>query len=240
MQHKKLQGFFVPYKLAHVKHIFSVKAYIRSNPLTMKDFLKQWWLLFALIVFQSVVSVAIAWYGGFSHVAYRASVTFTMRYCTVVFCFTYMARGLHLIFRNKATKALLANRKILGIAFTYSFLFHLCELAFLHTTITMSPFMFGLQLIPIAFINLMGFTSIPVVQRNMSGKLWKLIHQWGSVVIWLALFKNYILIFFIPSLLGDRTIFYAGTFLVGITPLVRLYLIYRKSQSQKPTLQPAL
>ncbi len=169
----------------------------------------------------------VLWNGGFTHQAHRNSITFTMRYCTVVFCLAYIARGLHVLFRTPITKFLLANRKTLGISFTYSFIFHLFQLIFLHPTITMSPLTFGIQLIPIAFINLMGFTSIPVVERNMSRRLWKLIHQWGSVVIWIALFKNYILIFFIPSLLGDRSIFYVGTFLVGITPFVRLYLIYR-------------
>ena len=205
----------------------------RSN--TMKEFLKKWWLLLVLIVFQSIISIWIAYSGNFSHQAYRASITFTMRYCTVIFSLAYMARGLHVIFKTRVTRFLLAQRKVIGIAFTYSFLFHLCQLAFLHNTITMSPFMFGLQLIPIAFINLMGFTSIPIVQKNMSGKLWKLIHQWGSVIIWLALFKNYILVFFVPSLLGDRSLFYLGTFLVVITPFVRLYLIYRKTRSQIAT-----
>jgi|GEM_PF-6783000 len=201
----------------------------------MKEFLKKWWLLLVLIVFQSIISIWIAYSGNFSHQAYRASITFTMRYCTVIFSLAYMARGLHVIFKTRVTRFLLAQRKVIGIAFTYSFLFHLCQLAFLHNTITMSPFMFGLQLIPIAFINLMGFTSIPIVQKNMSGKLWKLIHQWGSVIIWLALFKNYILVFFVPSLLGDRSLFYLGTFLVVITPFVRLYLIYRKTRSQIAT-----
>lgn len=201
----------------------------------MNTFLKKWWLLPVLIIFQSVISLWIAYNGHFSTAAYRASITFTMRYCTVIFSLAYMSRGLHVIFKTNLTRFLLAQRKVIGIAFTYSFLFHLCQLAFLHDTITMSPFMFGLQLIPIAFINLMGFTSIPIVQRNMSGKLWKLIHQWGSVVIWLALFKNYILVFFIPSLLGDRSLFYLGTFLVAVTPFMRLYLIYRKTRSKIPS-----
>lgn len=206
----------------------------------MNNYLKKWWLLPLLIIFQSVVSIWIAYKGNYSHQAYRDSVTFTMRYCTVVFSLTYMARGLHIIFKSEATRFLLSQRKILGIAFTYSFLFHLCQLAFLHDTIAMSPFMFGLQLIPIAFINLMGFTSIPVVQRNMSGKLWKVIHQWGSVIIWLALFKNYILVFFVPSVLGDRSLFYLGTFLVAITPLVRLYVIYHKRSGRNTDMQAEL
>ncbi len=203
----------------------------------MKEFLKKWWLLLALMIFQSTVSIWVELHNGVSREAHRAAITFTMRYCTVVFCFTYMARGLYLLFKSAPTRFLLVNRKSFGMAFTYSFLFHLCQLAFLHNTISMSPVDYGIQLIPIAFINLMGITSFIAVQRNMSGKLWKLIHQWGSVVIWIALFKNYILIFFIPSLLGDRSIFYFGTFLVGITPLVRLYLIYRKTQRQVATVQ---
>lgn len=198
----------------------------------MNKYLKKWWLLPVLIVFQSVISIWIAYKGNFSHQAHRDSVTFTMRYCTVIFSLAYMARGLHIIFKAEATRFLLLQRKMIGIAFTYSFLFHLCQLSFLHDTITMTPFMFGLQLIPVAFINLMGFTSIPVIQRNMSGKMWKLIHQWGSVIIWLALFKNYILVFFVPSVLGDRSLFYLGTFLVAITPFVRLYVIYHKRQGR--------
>lgn len=182
-----------------------------------------------LMIFQSAVSIYIAWQGGFAKEAQRASITFTMRYCTVLFSFTYTARALHIIFKNRFTRFLLIHRKMLGIAFTYSFIFHLCQLPFLHETITMSPVMLGLELIPIAFINLMGITSIPVVEKNMSRKLWRIIHSWGSVTIWLALFKNYILIFFIPSLLGDRSIFYLGSVLVGITPFLRLYLIYRKN-----------
>ena len=201
----------------------------------MKEFLKKWWLLLVLMVFQSVASVWVAWDGGFTHVAHRASVTFTMRYCTVIFSLAYMARGLHVIFNVGLTRFLLANRKLIGIAFAYSFIFHLCQLAFLHKTIEMSPVMYGIQLIPIAFINLMGLTSIPIVERNMSKRLWKIIHQWGSVTIWIALFKNYILIFFIPSLLGDRSIFYVGGFLVGITPFVRGYMIYRKYQRKGAT-----
>ncbi len=193
-----------------------------------------------LIIFQSVASILVLWYYGFTHEAHRASITFTMRYCTVVFSLAYMARGLHVIFNSGLTRFLLANRKLIGIAFAYSFTFHLCQLAFLHNTIEMSPLMYGIQLIPIAFINLMGITSIPIVERNMSRRLWKLIHQWGSVVIWLALFKNYILIFFIPSLLGDRSIFYLGSFLVGITPFVRLYLFYRKRQRQAITVEAAI
>jgi hypothetical protein len=196
----------------------------------MHAFLKKWWLLFALMIFQGVVSIWIAWHGNFSYAAHRASVTFTMRYCTVVFSVAYMARGLHVIFKTAATKFILAHRKLLGMAFAYSFTFHLFQLIFLHSTLTMSPLMFGIQLIPIAFINVMGISSFPVVEKNMSRRLWKIIHQWGSVVIWIALFKNYILIFFIPSLLGDRSIFYLGGFLVGITPFVRLYLIYRGKQ----------
>jgi hypothetical protein len=202
-------------------------------------FLKKWWLLFALMAFQSVVSILVAWYGGFTHKAGRASVTFTMRYCTVIFSLAYMARGLHVIFRNGVTKFILAHRKILGISFTYSFIFHLCQLPFLHPTISMSPVMFGIQLIPIAFINLMGLTSIPAIEKSISRSLWKGIHQWGSVVIWIALFKNYILIFFVPSLLGDRNIFYLGSFLVGITPFVRLYLIIRRKQRRTPVLEEA-
>lgn len=194
----------------------------------MRTFFNKWWLLIVLLIFQSATSVLIVWHYGFTKEAYRASITFTMRYCTVLFSLAYMARGLHVIFKTGLTRFLLANRKIMGIAFTYSFIFHLCELAFLHSTITMSPVMYGLELIPIAFINLMGITSLIMVEKNMSRKLWKTIHTWGSIVIWIALFKNYILIFFIPSLLGDRSIFYLGSFLVGITPFVRLYLIYRK------------
>jgi len=194
----------------------------------MREFLEKWKLLLALMLMQSVVSIWIARQGGFTHEAHRASVTFTMRYCTVLFSIAYMARGLHVIFNSRLTRFLLAHRKMLGIAFAYSFTFHVCQLAFLHETIEMSPVMFGIQLIPIAFINLMGITSIPIVERNISRRLWKIIHQWGSAVIWLALFKNYILIFFIPSLLGDRSIFYLGSFLVGITPLVRLYFICRE------------
>lgn len=190
--------------------------------------MNKWGLLLVLMVFQSIASIVVLWHYGFTHEAHRASVTFTMRYCTVLFCLTYMLRGIHLLFNSKFTRYLLAHRKTLGIAFAYSFTFHLFQLMFLHKTISMSPFMFGLQLIPIAFINLMGITSIPVVERNMSRRMWKIIHRWGSVVIWLALFKNYILIYFVPSLLGDRSIFYFGTFLVAITPVVRLYLIYRK------------
>jgi hypothetical protein len=199
----------------------------------MSLFLKKWWVLFALMLFQSITSIAIAWYGGFEHEAWRASITFTMRYCTVLFSIAYMARGLHVLFNSPPTRWLLIHRKLIGMAFAYAFVFHLVQLAFLHDTIQMSPLMFGIQLVPLAFINLMGITSIPVVQRNMSGRLWKIIHQWGSVIIWLALAKNYLLIYFIPSLLGDRTIFYFGSFLVGITPVVRLYLIYRKSRRQE-------
>lgn len=201
----------------------------------MSPFLKKWWLLFALMLFQSTVSIAVVWIGGFDREAWRASITFTMRYCTVLFSIAYMARGLHVIFNSQLTRWILVHRKILGMSFAYAFVFHLVQLAFLHDTIEMSPVMFGIQLIPLAFINLMGITSIPVVQRNMSGRLWKIIHQWGSVAIWLALAKNYLLIYFVPSLLGDRSIFHFGSFLVGITPFVRLYLIYRKSRRQEPS-----
>jgi hypothetical protein len=201
----------------------------------MNAFIKRWWLLLSLMLFQSAGAMLIAYYGGFTHAAHRASITFTMRYCTVLFCITYMARGLHMLFNSQATRFLMIQRKAMGIAFFYSFLFHLCQLAFLHKTIVKTPVMYGIEMIPIAFINLMGVTSFVFIQKNMSPKLWKIIHRLGSVVIWLALFKNYILIFFIPSLLGDRTIFYLGTFLVGITPFVRLYLMYRKSQRYKPT-----
>lgn len=187
------------------------------------------------MLFQSTVSIVIAWMGGFDREAWRASITFTMRYCAVLFSIAYMARGLHVIFNAQLTRWILVHRKIIGMAFAYAFVFHLVELEFLHETIEMSPVMFGIQLIPLAFINLMGITSIPVVQRNMSGRLWKIIHQWGSVAIWLALAKNYLLIYFVPSLLGDRSIFYFGSFLVGITPFVRLYLIYRKSKRQEPS-----
>lgn len=201
----------------------------------MNAFLKKWGLLLTLMLLQSIISLLIIQQGDFSKESHRASITFTMRYCTVIFSIAYMTRAFHLIFNSVITRFLMVNRKILGLSFAYSFVFHLCQLAFLHETITMSPIMFGIQLIPLAFINLMGITSIPVIQRNMSGKLWKIIHQWGSVTIWLALFKNYILIFFIPSLLGDRSIFYLGSFLVGITPFMRLYLIYRKSQRKTAT-----
>lgn len=129
------------------------------------------------MLMQSVVSIWIARQGGFTHEAHRASVTFTMRYCTVLFSIAYMSRGLHVIFNSRLTRFLLAHRKMLGIAFAYSFTFHVCQLAFLHETIEMSPVMFGIQLIPIAFINLMGITSIPIVERNISRRLWKIIHQ---------------------------------------------------------------
>ena len=87
-------------------------------------------------------------------------------------------------------------------------IFHLFQLALLHDTIAMSPLLFGLQLIPIAFINLMGLTSIPVIEKNISRKLWKGLHRLGAVVIWIALAKNYLLIFFIPSLLGLPVCYY--------------------------------
>lgn len=201
----------------------------------MKEFIIKWRVLLLLMIFQSVASVLVMWAGDFSKEAHRSSITFTMRYCTVLFFFIYSARGLQVIFNTGWSRFLLANRKSLGIAFAYSFTFHLFQLALLHDTIEMSPLMFGLQLIPIAFINLMGLTSIPVIEKNMSRKLWKGIHQLGAIVIWIALAKNYLLIYFVPSLLGDRDIFYLGSVLVAIMPVIRIYLLYRKHQ---PIVQP--
>ena len=196
----------------------------------MKEFIIKWRLLLFLMIFQSAASVIVMWVGDFSKEAHRSSITFTMRYCTVLFSFIYTARGLQVIFNSGWSRFLLTNRKSLGIAFAYSFTFHLFQLALLHDTIAMSPLLFGLQLIPIAFINLMGLTSIPVIEKNISRKLWKGLHRLGAVVIWIALAKNYLLIFFIPSLLGDRDIFYLGSFLIAMVPVIRLYLIYREHQ----------
>ena len=196
----------------------------------------KWILLSILAIAQSIISITIAWSGGFTEEAYRTSITFTMRCCTVFFCVIYMSRGLHVIFNSKATRFLLANRKVLGLFFSYAFVFHLCQLTFLHDQLHIDPLMLGVEMIPLAFINVMGITSIPIVEKNMSRRLWKFIHRWGSVIIWIALFKNYLLIYFVPSVLGDRSIFYVGSILVAITPLVRFYLIIRKRNRMLPSM----
>jgi DMSO/TMAO reductase YedYZ heme-binding membrane subunit len=126
----------------------------------------------------------------------RGMIVWTARTSLVLFTLAYIARPLVQLRPAPATKALLAQRKWIGLGFAVSHGFHLIAILWLASpdfgafvrsqdpTIVVAAATF-------VFLGIMSVTSIEAVKRAMSARTWRRLHWTGLQLAWLSFATTY-------------------------------------------------
>jgi len=153
----------------------------------MRRFLESWRLFWVLAL---IVSVAIS-LGlpstdlhsgrGVEHLILRS-----VRCALPLFLLAFSASSLAILWPNRLTRWLLANRRYIGLAFAFAMAWHLSFVAY-------SILLFGnqlnarataLDLVGLAFLLMLTLTSFRWAARRVSRANWRRLHKTGVYVIW--------------------------------------------------------
>lgn len=152
------------------------------------------WTLFALLSLAVLLfaTSTMLWHTELVD-ALRSAIRVTARTSFVLFLLTFLASSLVILLPNQSTKALLRERRFLGLSFAFSHLVH-GILILIYATMFPETFWNGRTAtanipgsVGYLFILLLTITSFPVMVRLLGGSVWKLLHSTGSWVI-VALF----------------------------------------------------
>jgi sulfoxide reductase heme-binding subunit YedZ len=149
----------------------------------------------AVLVFQSA-TIAVIQYG-LDEEAVRSVVRATARIGVLLFSLTFACSSLHLLFRSKATKWLLRNRRSLGLSFALTHTSHLLALGLLALAYP-EPFLPELTLptlvgggLAYAFLLAMALTSTDAAVARLGARRWRLLHTLGSYYLWIIFALSY-------------------------------------------------
>ena len=125
-----------------------------------------------------------------------AVIRWTARTSLVLFALAYVARPLVQLRPSPATKALLAQRKWLGLGFATSHGLHLAGIAWLASP-DFGAFVRSQEpsiLVAVAtfvFLGIMAVTSLDAVRRAMPARTWRGLHWTGMQLAWLSFTATY-------------------------------------------------
>lgn len=148
------------------------------------------WTLFALLSLAVLLfaTSTMLWHTELVD-ALRSAIRVTARTSFVLFLLTFLASSLVILLPNPGTKALLRERRFLGLSFAFSHLVH-GILILMYAQMFPETFWNGRTAtanipgsVGYLFILLLAVTSFPVLVRLLGFNLWKLLHSTGSWVI---------------------------------------------------------
>ena len=126
-----------------------------------------------------------------------AVIRWTARTSVVLFVLVYAARPLVQLRPSPAAKALLAQRKWLGLGFAVSHGFHLAGIVWLASpdvgafVRSQKPTILA-AVATFVFLGIMAVTSIESVKRAMSARTWRRLHWIGLQLAWLSFASTYV------------------------------------------------
>ncbi|MFJ4440757.1 hypothetical protein ACIPZ8_01545 [Pseudomonas sp. NPDC089422] len=148
------------------------------------------WGLFSMLALLVLIvtTVALLWQPQLVD-GLRSAIRTTARTSFALFLATFLASSLAFLLPNSTTKALLRERRILGLAFAFSHLLHgILILAYAQlfpdifwagrTAATNIPGSVGYL-----FILLLSLTSFSWAMKTLGGRAWKLLHSTGTWLI---------------------------------------------------------
>ena len=148
------------------------------------------WTLFALLSLAVLLfaTSTMLWHTELVD-ALRSAIRVTARTSFVLFLLTFLASSLVILLPNQSTKALLRERRFLGLSFAFSHLVH-GILILIYAQMFPETFWNGRTAaanipgsVGYLFILLLAATSFPVMVRLLGSSAWKLLHSTGSWVI---------------------------------------------------------
>ena len=148
------------------------------------------WTLFALLSLAVLLfaTSTMLWHTELVD-ALRSAIRVTARTSFVLFLLTFLASSLVILLPNQSTKALLRERRFLGLSFAFSHLVH-GILILMYAQMFPETFWNGRTAtanipgsVGYLFILLLTITSFPVMVRLLGSSLWKLLHSTGTWVI---------------------------------------------------------
>lgn len=148
------------------------------------------WTLFALLSLAVLLfaTSTMLWHTELVD-ALRSAIRVTARTSFVLFLLTFLASSLVILLPNPATKALLREKRFLGLSFAFSHLVH-GILILIYAQMFPETFWNGRTAaanipgsVGYLFILLLAATSFPVMVRLLGSSAWKLLHSTGSWVI---------------------------------------------------------
>src|SRR5688572_24369395 len=129
-------------------------------------------------------------------VAAHLVIRWTARTSLVLFLLAYIARPAVALAPSATTKALLAQRKWIGLGVATSHAFHLAGIIALAAP-DLSAFVRSqdptILVALLAYIVLfaMAITSIDAVKRRMAHRTWKRLHRFGMHLLWIPFVSTY-------------------------------------------------
>lgn len=148
------------------------------------------WTLFALLSLAVLLfaTSTMLWHTELVD-ALRSAIRVTARTSFTLFLLTFLASSLVILLPNQSTKALLRERRFLGLSFAFSHLVH-GILILIYAQMFPETFWNGRTAtanipgsVGYLFILLLTITSFPVMVRLLGFNIWKLLHSTGSWVI---------------------------------------------------------
>ena len=148
------------------------------------------WALFALLSLTVLLfaTSTMLWHTELVE-ALRSAIRVTARTSFVLFLLTFLASSLVILRPNPGTKALLRERRFLGLSFAFSHLVH-GILILLYAQLFPETFWNGRTAttnipgsVGYLFILLLTITSFPLMVRLLGFNIWKLLHSTGTWVI---------------------------------------------------------
>jgi DMSO/TMAO reductase YedYZ heme-binding membrane subunit len=123
-------------------------------------------------------------------------IRWTARTSLVLFTLAFVARPAVQLWPGRFTKALLAERKWIGLGFAYSHAAHLVGILTLASAdfgafLRKQPPTNAIAAMTFLLLFAMAFTSIDAVKRKMSARAWKALHRTGMYFAWLAFTATY-------------------------------------------------
>ncbi len=140
--------------------------------------------------------LALASTGASPEAAARATIAWTARTSLVLFLLVYVARPLVGLRPSQPGKALLAQRKWLGLGFATSHGLHLAGIVWL-ASLDLDAFLAArgpatiVATATLVALALMTVTSIESVKRAMAARTWKRLHWTGLQLAWLVFTASY-------------------------------------------------
>ena len=143
--------------------------------------------------------------------AAHAVVRWTARTSLALFMLAYVARPAVQLWPRRATKALLARRKWIGLSFAVSHAFHLAGIVAIawpdpRTFIASQDPTIVVAVLAFLLIGAMAVTSIEAVKARMSRRAWTALHRTGMHVFWVVFATTY------GGAVGERGVAYAAPF----------------------------
>ena len=148
------------------------------------------WTLFALLSLAVLLfaTSTMLWHTELVD-ALRSAIRVTARTSFTLFLLTFLASSLVILLPNQSTKALLRERRFLGLSFAFSHLVH-GILILIYAQMFPETFWNGRTAtanipgsVGYLFILLLTITSFPVMVRLLGSSAWKLLHSTGTWVI---------------------------------------------------------